>query len=190
MKTNLSKNLKFLRSKSGKNQTEIGLQLGKAHTSIGNWEKGISEPSLEEISELARIFEISPSDLIYSDLENGKKNPDQQANQDLKTKNKKEKVLPGVDNDISKLIDSNFLLSKSTHDLSKHIIFLSGLINSNGSVKNVSASSPNQADFLELLAMVHSKEIKFQSKTEALSVMSKMLSDIQKGEPITYNYSE
>lgn len=190
MKNYLSKNLKFLRLKLGKNQSEIGSQLGKAHTSIGNWEKGISEPSLVEISELARIFEILPTDLLYSDLENGTKKPDQDSDQVKKIKCKSEPDSYTDNNDISKLIDSNHLLSKSTYDLSKHIIFLSGLINSDASVKTFAASSPTQAEILELLAEMSSKEIKFQSKTEALSVMSKMLSDIKKGEPITYSYSE
>lgn len=68
MKENLSNNIKYLRKKYGKSQTDIGLQLNKAHTSIGNWEKGISEPSLSEISEIARIFEISPEELLFKDL--------------------------------------------------------------------------------------------------------------------------
>ena len=68
MKEFLSKNLKYLRKKSGKSQTELGSQLGKAHTSIGNWEKGLAEPSLSEIGEIARIFEITPQQLLFSDL--------------------------------------------------------------------------------------------------------------------------
>lgn len=68
MSTFLSTNLKFLRKKFRKSQSDIGFQLNKAHTSIGNWEKGISEPSLAEVDEIARIFEIMPSDLLYTDL--------------------------------------------------------------------------------------------------------------------------
>lgn len=68
MPTFLSTNLKFLRKKFNKSQSDIGYQLKKAHTSIGNWEKAISEPSLAEIEEIARIFEISPADLLYTDL--------------------------------------------------------------------------------------------------------------------------
>lgn len=66
----LTKNLKYLRKKSGQTQTSIGLQLNKAHTSIGNWEKGIAEPSLKEIEDIARIFEISMPELLFEDLEN------------------------------------------------------------------------------------------------------------------------
>jgi len=70
MKRNLSANLKYLRKEAGKSQSDIGLQLNKAHTSIGNWEKGISEPSLTEIEEIARIFEIDPILLLTTDLQN------------------------------------------------------------------------------------------------------------------------
>jgi DNA-binding XRE family transcriptional regulator len=68
----LSSNLKFLRKKYNKSQSDIGYQLNKAHTSIGNWEKGISEPSLAEVEEIARIFEITPADLLYTDFTQGK----------------------------------------------------------------------------------------------------------------------
>jgi putative transcriptional regulator len=70
MKDLFSRNIKFLRLVNNKSQSDIGLQLNKAHTSIGNWEKGISEPSLEEIEEIARIFEISAKDLLFTDLSN------------------------------------------------------------------------------------------------------------------------
>lgn len=69
MKNKFSKNLKFLRIKSGKNQTDIGLLMNKAHTTIGNWEKGISEPNFNEIEIIANLFEISPEDLLYNNLE-------------------------------------------------------------------------------------------------------------------------
>ncbi|MFN4248930.1 MAG: helix-turn-helix domain-containing protein [Flavipsychrobacter sp.] len=72
MKELFSKNLKYLRKQNNKSQSDIGLQLNKAHTSIGNWEKGIAEPSLDEIKEIARIFEISPADLLFKDLSAGK----------------------------------------------------------------------------------------------------------------------
>lgn len=70
MKDLFSRNIKFLRLINNKSQSDIGFQLNKAHTSIGNWEKGISEPSLGEIEEIARIFEISAKDLLFTDLSN------------------------------------------------------------------------------------------------------------------------
>ncbi|MCX6210084.1 MAG: LexA family transcriptional regulator [Bacteroidetes bacterium] len=65
-------NLKFLRKQSGVNQTEIALQLNKAHTSIGNYEKGISEPTISEINILSQFFDISIENLINTDLSNSK----------------------------------------------------------------------------------------------------------------------
>lgn len=70
MKDILAKNIKYLRKKLGKSQTDIGLQMNKAHTSIGNWEKQISEPSLSEIEQIASIFEIDPIDLLKIDFQN------------------------------------------------------------------------------------------------------------------------
>lgn len=70
MKEIFRKNLKFLREKSGKNQTEVGSYMEKSHTSIGNWEKGLSEPSMDEIVKLASFFGISAQDLLFKDLEN------------------------------------------------------------------------------------------------------------------------
>jgi transcriptional regulator with XRE-family HTH domain len=66
----LASNLRHLRLKAGKTQSQLGFSLNKAHTSIGNWEKGISEPSLSEIEQIARIFEIEPAVLLFTDLSN------------------------------------------------------------------------------------------------------------------------
>lgn len=65
-------NLKILRKEKAVNQTEIVLQINKAHTSIGNYEKGISEPTITEISILSQYFGISIADLINTDLTNSK----------------------------------------------------------------------------------------------------------------------
>jgi len=63
-------NLKHLRNLKAVNQSEIALQVNKAHTSIGNWEKGISEPSLSDIVILSQYFGISVDDLTKTDLSN------------------------------------------------------------------------------------------------------------------------
>lgn len=107
MKNNFSKNLKFLRIKSGQNQTNVGLQLNKAHTTIGNWEKGISEPNFNEIEIIANLFEIPAGVLLYNNLEEG----DLAEEEDKETISLKNKQL---DNPINrneanneKLIDSS-----------------------------------------------------------------------------------
>jgi transcriptional regulator with XRE-family HTH domain len=56
MKRYISTNMKYLRKLTGKTQTDIALQIGKGHTTIGNFEKKISEPTLDEIFIIARIL--------------------------------------------------------------------------------------------------------------------------------------
>lgn len=82
----LSSNLKFLRKKFRKSQSDIGFQLNKAHTSIGNWEKGISEPSFAEVDEIARIFEIKPEMLLYVDLEKVQDSPNSKNGHNMQEK--------------------------------------------------------------------------------------------------------
>jgi phage repressor protein C with HTH and peptisase S24 domain len=65
----LGKNLKLLRQKKAINQQELAIQVNKGHTTIGNWEKGISEPNLSEILILSNYFEITPVQLVYLDLD-------------------------------------------------------------------------------------------------------------------------
>ncbi|SEA14411.1 Helix-turn-helix [Arachidicoccus rhizosphaerae] len=84
MKNKFSKNLKFLRIKSGKNQTDIGSQLNKAHTTIGNWEKGISEPNFNEIEIIANLFKIQPGELLYNNLEESNVTIGENISEDVK----------------------------------------------------------------------------------------------------------
>jgi transcriptional regulator with XRE-family HTH domain len=56
MKRYISTNMKYLRKLTGKTQTDIALQIGKGHTTIGNFEKKISEPTLDEIFIIARFL--------------------------------------------------------------------------------------------------------------------------------------
>jgi len=63
-------NLLALRKKRAVTQTDIGLQVNKGHTTIGNWEKGTTEPSLSELSILSQYFGISIDSLVNRDLSN------------------------------------------------------------------------------------------------------------------------
>ncbi len=63
-------NLKLLRKKMRITQSELGFKLHKTHTSIGNWETGFNEPSMEDLTKIATIFGISIDKLINSDLSN------------------------------------------------------------------------------------------------------------------------
>ncbi len=63
-----AKNLRFLRRQSGVTQTKLSAHMKKAHTTIGNWEKQHSRPSIEELLELCRYFNIKVGDFMEKDL--------------------------------------------------------------------------------------------------------------------------
>ncbi len=63
-------NLFSLRKKFGKTQSDIGLAVNKGHNTIGNWEKGITEPNMSELSLLCKYFDISMDLLVNTDLSN------------------------------------------------------------------------------------------------------------------------
>lgn len=65
-------NIKYLRKKSGITQAGLAEQVGKKHTSVGNWETGFNEPSLTDLLKIADIFGVSVDDLLKSDYAKGK----------------------------------------------------------------------------------------------------------------------
>ena len=64
----LGKNIRLLRKQTSKTQSELASLIGKGQTTIGNWENGISEPSLDELLLLSNYFDISLDILIKVDL--------------------------------------------------------------------------------------------------------------------------
>ena len=64
----LGKNLRYLRRQSAKTQSEIASLIQKCQTTIGNWENGISEPSLDELLIISNYFDISIDALLKKDL--------------------------------------------------------------------------------------------------------------------------
>jgi transcriptional regulator with XRE-family HTH domain len=64
----LGKNLRHIRKQLSKTQSEIASLLKKGQTTIGNWENGISEPSLEELVILSNYFDIPLDVLVKVDL--------------------------------------------------------------------------------------------------------------------------
>jgi transcriptional regulator with XRE-family HTH domain len=64
----LGKNLRHLRKQSSKTQSEIASLIQKGQTTIGNWENGISEPSLNELLIISNFFDISVDTLLKVDL--------------------------------------------------------------------------------------------------------------------------
>lgn len=66
----LGPNLRYLRKQKGLNQQDLAVFVGKGDTTIGNWEKGISEPNFTELTKISNYFGISVDDLLYTDLAN------------------------------------------------------------------------------------------------------------------------
>jgi transcriptional regulator with XRE-family HTH domain len=64
----LGKNLRFLRKQLSKTQSEIASLIKKGQTTIGNWENGISEPSIEELLIISNFFDIPLDVLVRVDL--------------------------------------------------------------------------------------------------------------------------
>lgn len=64
----LGKNLRHLRKQSSRTQSEIASLIQKGQTTIGNWENGISEPSLNELLIISNYFDIPVDMLLKVDL--------------------------------------------------------------------------------------------------------------------------
>jgi transcriptional regulator with XRE-family HTH domain len=64
----LGKNLRHLRKQSSRTQSEIASLIQKGQTTIGNWENGISEPSLNELLIISNYFDIPIDTLLKTDL--------------------------------------------------------------------------------------------------------------------------
>lgn len=67
----LAKNIRYLRKANNLSQEDIARKLEyKSFTTIQKWEEGTSEPPLETLRELSRIFGVSLDSLLNYDYEN------------------------------------------------------------------------------------------------------------------------
>jgi len=57
--------LRVSRSQVGLTQAQVAERLGKGSATISDWEKGKSQPSLEEITKLAAIYRVLPGRLAF-----------------------------------------------------------------------------------------------------------------------------
>jgi transcriptional regulator with XRE-family HTH domain len=64
----LGKNIRHLRKQFNQTQSELADLMGKGQTTVGNWENGVSEPSLEELLLLSNYFGTPLDILIKVDL--------------------------------------------------------------------------------------------------------------------------
>lgn len=58
------KNLKETRKSCGMTQKEVAEKLGVVESCYANWEQGRTEPSIEMLRKLSKIFSVSIDDLI------------------------------------------------------------------------------------------------------------------------------
>ncbi|MCI6158118.1 MAG: helix-turn-helix domain-containing protein [Selenomonadaceae bacterium] len=64
--------LKHLRVEAEMSQSELGAVLHVTQQTIARWERGLSEPNIGMLVELARVFHVSLEDLLGVCLESGK----------------------------------------------------------------------------------------------------------------------
>ena len=66
----LAKNIRYLRKAHNLSQEDVAKKLNyKSFTTIQKWEEGTSEPPLETLRELSRIFGVSMDSLLNYDYE-------------------------------------------------------------------------------------------------------------------------
>lgn len=58
------KNLKETRNSCGMTQKQVAEKLGVVESCYANWEQGRTEPSIEMLRKLSKIFSVSIDDLI------------------------------------------------------------------------------------------------------------------------------
>ncbi len=68
MKNYFAANLRFLRKMSNMTQGDLAEVMNKRHTTIGNWEKNISKPNIEELIILADYFNVDVNTLLLKDI--------------------------------------------------------------------------------------------------------------------------
>lgn len=83
MKNYFSKNLKFLREQKRLSQNKLGELANVNQTTIARWENEEMTPSIDNVIELSKIFNIDLADLLGRDL---------QLNEDRKQLTEKEEM--------------------------------------------------------------------------------------------------
>lgn len=73
-KSQLSKNLKFLRDKNNWQQGQMRSICGISGATWSNYENGVSKPNLEKVLKISKIFGVTINDLLEVDLEHANEN--------------------------------------------------------------------------------------------------------------------
>lgn len=67
-----SENFKKLRKQKGMSQETLAQQLNIVRQTISKWEKGLSVPDADMLTQIAELFEVSVSELLGSKIEEEK----------------------------------------------------------------------------------------------------------------------
>ena len=64
MEFDFASNLKSIRKESGLTQKQVAMQLGVVESCYANWEQGRTEPNIDMLRKLSRIFGVSLNELL------------------------------------------------------------------------------------------------------------------------------
>ena len=64
MKYEIKKRLKELRIERGLTQKQLAALVNKSVTGLASWEQGLSEPNVNDIRTLCKVFEVSADYLL------------------------------------------------------------------------------------------------------------------------------
>lgn len=67
MDSGFQKRLSEFRKDKGFSQDELGTKIGKKRGAIGSYERGIAEPSIENIMHICEVLEVTPNDLLLDE---------------------------------------------------------------------------------------------------------------------------
>lgn len=95
---NFAKKLKEFRTAKRMSQAELGDVLGVTRAAVQQWEKGVNTPTLANLSELARFFDVALADLMGA--------PSEQDSVDAE--------LRELPNDVAALLKQSFLTTIRT----------------------------------------------------------------------------
>lgn len=97
-KNYFASNLRFLRQKNGLEQIDLATRLGrKSSSSISEWEKGKYTPKAGVLNDIAKIFDVSLSKLMSTDLSNPSAQVEEEENSTFKMIQRKAKNLSVTD---------------------------------------------------------------------------------------------
>ncbi len=63
--SDISKNIKRIRTAKGMNQTELAEKVGVTRQTISSWEKGSSFPNINMLEKMSAVFDMPIDELLY-----------------------------------------------------------------------------------------------------------------------------